>query len=345
MASYPVAPLPDVNARQVAQTIRPPSTSLLTIDSEDRFENYTQASAAASLPPSTLNATPYYYAIRKRESLMNGFFTRVGVTEICFPWSVPNINRKTRQIQITWSGTSAGTAIIELLDGFYTPHALAAALETEIQAIEPAPGVFPLAAVVVAYGNLDTPTFGYNTNAAGLFIAFDPMDYGSTDYPFPSTTKQLFHVLGFSDLNSAPAVVSYSGFTFCQSTRYVDICCFQLTNNQALKDQTSQTVARDMLARVYLGDGLIPGNTPANASSPDFCPPGCAPYTIYRNYAAPKQIQWLPNQPIPGYLLFQVFDDAGASLTEILEPEQTSASAADQAAYLDWSMTMQVSEN
>jgi hypothetical protein len=339
--SYPVAPLTDTNSRQSVQTIRPPSTSLLTIDSEDRFENYTQASAIASLPPATLNTTPYYFAIRKRESLMNGFFTRVGITEICFPWSIPNINRRTRDIQIEWSGSSAGIATITLLDGFYTPAALADAIQTEVLGI----AGNPLPAFTMTYGALDTPTFGYRTNNAALAVAFYPMDYGSADYPYPNTTKQLFHLLGFSDLNSEASTLSYGGFTFCQATRYVDICCFQLTNNQALKDQTSQVVARDMLARVYLGDGNIPGNTPAVASDPDFCPPGCAPYTIYRNYASPKQIQWIPNQPIPGYLLFQLFDDAGAPLTEILEPEQTSASAVDQAAYLDWSMTMQVSEN
>jgi hypothetical protein len=337
---YPIAPLPDYNSRQSVQTIRPPSTSLLTIDSEDRFESYTEASAAASLPPTTLNATPYNFAIRKRESLMNGFFTRVGVSEICFPWSVPNINRKTKDIKITWSGTSAGTATLTLLEGFYTPHGLAAALQSKIQA------EVGLGAVTVSYGYLDTPTFAFNTNDAGLFLSFEPLDYNSNDYPFPNTTKQLFHVLGLSDLNSVgTAGNSYSGFTFCQAIRYVDICCFQLTNNQSLKDQTSQTVARDMLARVYLGDGLIPGNTPPDASNPDFCPPGCAPYTIYKNYATPKQIQWIPNQPIPGYLAFQVFDDAGALLTETLNPEAAVDAVGDQAAYLDWSMTMMVSEN
>jgi hypothetical protein len=272
---------------------------------------------------------------------MNGFFTRVGITEICFPWSIPNINRRTRDIQIEWSGTSSGTATLTLLEGFYTPANLAAEIQTKVLAI----AGNPLPAFTMAYGTLDTPTFLYQTNNPALAVAFLPMDYSSAVYPFPNTTKQLFHVLGFSDLNSDPSAAGFSGFTFCQATRYVDICCYQLTNNQALKDQTSQTVARDMLARVYLGDGLIPGNTPPDASSPDFCPPGCAPYTIYRNYASPKQIQWIPNQPIPGYLLFQLFDDAGAPLTEILEPEQSASSALDQAAYLDWSMTMQVSEN
>jgi len=344
--SYPVAPLPDVNARQVAQVIRPPSTSLLTIDSEDRFETYTQASAAGSLPASTLNATPYYFAIRKRESLMNGFFTRIGVSEVVFPLAIPNINVKTSIMKVIWSGSSSGTGYIVLNDGFYKPSALAAAVQTAIQNIPGSGGV--LAGVTFTYGQNKKPSFQYDTNNPALEIAFFPVDYDSIggagpDYPFPPTTKQLFHLLGFSDLNSTANAVGASGYTFCQFTRYIDICCFQLTNNQALKDQTSQTVARDMLARVYLGDALIPGDI--DVSSADFCPPGCAPITLYKNYTSPKQIQWIPNQPIPGYLQFQVFDDTGANLYETMVQDPLDPALDEISGYLDWSMTMLVSEN
>jgi hypothetical protein len=101
-----------------------------------------------------------------------------------------------------------------------------------------------------------------------------------------------------------------------------------------------------MLARVYLGDGNIPGNVNVSSVIPalTFCPPGCAPFTIYKNYTMPKQIQWIPNQPIPGYLVFQLFDDSGAPLTEILDTPVPGFNN-DQSAYLDWSMTMLVSEN
>jgi hypothetical protein len=96
-----------------------------------------------------------------------------------------------------------------------------------------------------------------------------------------------------------------------------------------------------MLCRLYLGDGNLPCNI--NAGDANFCPPGCAPFTIYRDFASPKQIQWIPNQPIPGFLRFEIFDDTGApvneALTDIIGTAENGA-----AAYLDWSMTMQVSE-
>ena len=64
--------------------------------------------------------------------------------------------------------------------------------------------------------------------------------------------------------------------------------------------------------------------------------------TIYRNFTTPKQIQWIPNQPIPGYLRFQVYDDAGALLSE---STGLSYDLDSQYGNLDWSMTLQVSEN
>ena len=343
MAFYANAPLPDTNARQVAQTIRPPSTSLLTIDSEDRFSSYTQASASVLNDSQAVNTTPYNFEIQKNESLMNGFFTRVGISEINFPWGIPNINQKTDTMAVFWAGTTSGSSNVTIFPGFYKPSQLAATLQAAIRAVT------GIATFNLTYGNgvisdVNTPVFSYDTSDVGQLISFGPLAYNSADYPYPDTTKQLFHLLGFSDVNTVEVGRSgQGGYTFCQYTRYVDICCFQLTNNQALKDQTSQTVARDMLARIYLGDANIPGNVDASGGS--FCPPGCAPFTIHREYASPKQIQWIPNQPIPGRLVFQVFDDAGALLSEVLPSGAPENAYAEQAGYLDWSMTLQVSEN
>jgi hypothetical protein len=345
MAFYSNAPLPDVNARQVAQTIRPPSTSLLTIDSEDRFTDYLQARGDPS-GNFTSNASPYDFSIQKSESLMNGFLTRCGITEVCFPWAIPNINVKTNKMLYYYS-IAGGGAVAELIDldnAFLRPHEIAAGIQAIVE--QDVAGF----TMVYAADGLGNPSFSYATNDASNTIAFVPMPYSTANYPFPPQTKQLFDLLGFTNANSAFATSGAGNYTFCQAIRYIDIVCNQLTNNQALKDQTSQTVARDMLCRLYLGDGGGTGQSTVSASndnstqalSPEFCPPGCAPMTIYRNFTTPKQIQWIPNQPIPGYLRFQVYDDAGALLSE-----STGLSYNLQSQYgnLDWSMTLQVSEN
>lgn len=365
MAFYSNAPLPDLNARQVATTIRPPSTSLLTIDSEDRFTDYLQARGDPS-GNFTSNASPYDFTIQKSESLMNGFLTRCGITEVCFPWAIPNINVKTNKMLYYYTIGAAGPVaqIINLDNAFLRPHEIAAGIQAIVE--QDVPGF----TMVYAANGLGNPSFSYSTNNAANTIAFIPMLYNAAGYPYPPQTKQLFDLLGFTNANSAFAVSGAGNYTLCQAIRYVDIVCNQLTNNQALKDQTSQTVARDMLCRLYLGDGggtgqsTVPASntgtvnattqsftTPLGVSgsfevfddqSPQFCPPGCAPMTIYRNFSTPKQIQWIPNQPIPGYLRFQVYDDAGALLSE-----STGLSYNLQSQYgnLDWSMTLQISEN
>lgn len=329
---YPVAPLPDTNARIPAVTQRPASTALLTIDSEDRYTDYVAARASPT--------TPYNFSIAKSESLMAGFMTRIGVSEVVFPWVIPNINVKTFEMnysyQIGATPISLGTLSLQL--GFYTPAELAAAIETYFS-IEPTLGF------VMNYSNAEgEPYFSYYVGA-GNSISFSPLPYNTTAYPFPPTTKQLFDVLGFTTANTilgspTAAIPEIGSYTLAQSIRYVDIVCNQLTNSQAQKDQTSQTVARDMLCRIYVG-GASGITSTVKANDPLFCPPGCTPTTLYRNFATPKQIQWIPNQNIPGFLQFQVYDDAG----QLLDTSLVTGSPFTSASNADWSMTMLVSEN
>ena len=329
---------PIYSARDTAITQRPTSTAILAIDSEDRFRDYDDARDVGVL--ATLNRSPYDFSINKNQSLMNGFFTRVGVTEVVFPWMIPNINNFTRQIRVGYDiGAGVVFTTISLDVGFYTPSQIAAALQAQIRALAPAPG--DLGGFVMTYGvatsGLSAPTqrpiFEYGIPVVGASIAFFPMP------GVPPTRKQLFDILGFtSDQNLYLA--SGSGVdTYWQYTRYIDIVCTQLTANQALKDTMSQIVARDVLCRVYVGDAQGVQSTVLPSSS-TFCPPGCMPTTIYKDFAQPKQIQWIPNQPVPGYLKFEVYDDAGFILTDSVP---TLGGSFGNGA--NWSMTLLVSEN
>jgi hypothetical protein len=292
---------------------------------------------------------------------MPGFMTRIGISEICFPWTIPNINNKTNLMKFTiFTGAGSTPGIIQLENGFYTPHALAAAITTEVQAaLEAIPGNTDTFTLVYGgiSGETNIPAFAYELQSAGTTITFIPMTYNSGAYPYPSTTKQLYDVLGFTGqqtpeiLPGLANIAYYTGaFSLAQGFRYVDIVCNQLTNSQAQKDQTSQTIARDMLCRVYLGNGSGDSQSTIPPSNPAFCPPGCSPLVIYRNFTMPKQIQWIPNQNIPGFLQFQVYDDTGALLDEAVAGEFNQyggnyGSVSSPNARTDWSMTMLVSEN
>jgi hypothetical protein len=317
-------------------TSRVTSTSLLCIDSEDRFRDYDESRSNTAA-----NRNPYDYTINKSAALLNGFFTRLGVTEVVFPWVIPNINRFTYLINIQYDiGAGPVNDVIELDEGFYLPSQIASTVQAKVRALAPAPG--DLGSFTMTYGvqtiglttTVQRPIFEYGVGAIGVTVAFSPI--GATGVFTDRRRKQLFDILGFTAANEILAPSGDGGDTYCQSTRYVDIVCSQLTNNQALKDSMSQVVARDVLARVYLGDAAGVQST-VLPSSATFCPPGCMPTTIYKNYSQPKQIQWMPNQPVPGSLRFEVFDDAGSSLADYV-----LGASGDGA---NWSLSILVTEN
>lgn len=324
----------------VGQTIRQPSTALLTIDSEDRFPTY-QAKRESTY--GSYNYSPYDFTITKNESIMNGFFTRLGLSEVVFPWNIPNINAQTNRMTVAYAAAPGGpftTFTLSVPSGFYTPSQLATALQAQFNS-KPA-----LAGTVVSYGqNIiqgtnNVPQFSFDFTASGQFVLFTPMAYQpnpavpATFYQF-NNTKQLFDVLGLDSLAYLPAIQKAGIDTFCQSTRYVDIVCSILTYNQALKDTTSQVVARDSLCRVYLG--ALNSNMIVPTTDATFAPPGTTPGVVYLQYSSPKQIQWIPNQPVPSGLRFQVFDDEGTPLEDLFGGTSSPE--------INWSCTILVSEN
>lgn len=324
--------MPIYKASDPATTVRPSSTSLFVVDSEDRFPDYNTSRGATS---TTANVSPYDFTISRAESLMNGFASRLAVTEIVFPWAIPNINTKTNEIQYTYtvSGQPPVTGLLGLSTGFTTPAGIAGAIQAFIRPLDAS-----LAGFLFSYGSGGDPVFTYDT-ASTTTIAFNALPYNSPTYPWPAQTKQLYDLLGFTEINSVLATGGFGNFTLAQSIRYVDIVSPTLVYNQANRDTMSQNVARNALCRIYLGDGGGSGQSTVSPANAAFCPPGCAPLTIYRNFTQPKQIQWLGNQPIPGNLQFTVYDDTGAPLTELF------AGGALQGSFLDWSMTILLSEN
>jgi hypothetical protein len=347
MAFYPNAPLPDTNARQVAQTIRMPSTALLTIDSEDRYDRGGSA-IVDFLDQSLVPTSAYNFTIRKNESLMPGFMTRIGVSEVVFPWTIPNINAKTNKIKIiSTNGDNLNEDIYTLPIGFYTPSQIATALTDLVKN-----GADPnLVDFEMTYGQptgdlAPQPCFFWTTSNPDIYMSFLPMTPNSADYPYGQNVRQLFQMLGQQDtFAGTPVSASFGNYTLCQGIRYVDIVCNQLTNSQAQKDQTSQTIARDALCRVYVA-GVGTTQSTVQPNDPLFSPPGCAPTLLYRNFTTPKQIQWIPNQNIPGFLQFQVYDDNGDLLDEAIKGAIPDlAFDIPGAGATDWSMTLLVSEN
>jgi len=324
---------PNYSAKDPAITQRPPASALLCVDAFDRYKSYDDAR------DTTVLSSPYNFTISKNQSILNGFFTRVGVSEVVFPWVVPNVNATTQDIELEFDA-GAGPAFTTLtLDiGFYTPALLAARLQTLVRAADASLAGFTMTYGVKTIGtavSVNQPIFEYKTNNPAAEVAFHPVDPGVSASSADNRRKQLFDLLGFNANNEALSLEFGGISTFCQATRYIDIICSALTNNQALKDSMTQTIARDTICRIYVGDAQGVQST-VLPSSATFCPPGCAPTTIYINFSVPKFIQWMPNQPVPGSLKFEVYDDAGFLLEDMAATEAESG---------DWSLTLLVSEN
>ncbi len=316
------------NQQNEGQTIRQPSTALLTIDSDDRFPSYTAKRASV---PGSYNWSPYSFQISKGSSLMNGFITRMGVSEINFPWGIPNINPKTNKIEVGTSNLPAGPfayTVVTVPFGFYTPTAFATAFQAIVRALG---GNYTT--YVFTYNQL-TGQFNYNSGSATVYTILSPLPYNfGTIYPYNNNTRQLFDMLGMSNTNATVGTAltnASGGVSFLQAIHYVDIVCSQLTYNQALKDGTSQPIGRDALCRLYVANGEM---DVATTATPIY--PGNIPTTLYRDYTTPKQIQWTPNQPVTSGLVFEVYDDQGDPLQQSM-PTGVLPN--------DWNITLLVSE-
>jgi hypothetical protein len=268
------------------------------------------------------------FNIVKNQALLNGFFKRIALTEIVFPYYVPNINVRTDTIQVSLNGGAFSAVTIVAL-GFYSPSALASTLEGLLQV---ATGVG-----TISVGYLDG-RFIINTNSADT-LAFGRGNYAGLGARI--NQFQLFDLLNMGPTNTITNSLQVTGVTRCRYTEYIDIVSSQLTYNQKLKDASSDKIVRDVLARVYIEteDNLIQpywNGTAEVISTNDI--PGTYPFTINRKFPMPKQIRWDETQPL-GNVSFEVYDDKGELVSAYL-----GATTPDYQ-MPDWRFSLLVSEN
>jgi hypothetical protein len=258
---------------------------------------------------------------------LNGFFSRIALTEVVFPFSIPNIGGSTRSINLEYQidGGALFNQQINFDEGFATPLEFANSMQSYVRTLT------GNNAFTFEYGtNAERqPLFSYDTGNNDT-VGFSPVAI-SAAFPFPNQI-QLFDMLGFKLGPGGNQGLQDSGSgepTFFQRTKYMDIVSTFLTGNQNLKDGTSAPIVRDIIARVYIeyeNSYTVPPDDPL------FAPAGTLPMTIYRKYPVPKHIQWDLKQPI-GQLNFQVYDQDGVLLETGLFYGQ------------DWAFTLLCSEN
>ena len=314
-----------------AVTVRPASTAVLAIDSADRYPTYQEDFED--------DTSPYSFTITRNQAILNGFFTRIALTEFVFPFYLPNINAYTNTLYFKKNGGATAEADIPM--GFYTPTALAAAVQTMLQANG-------FAAATVVYQVAPNTT---GTSPGSFFIDTNTADTiqfvrGAGPPATTNTTLDRFQLFDLMRLDGLDSTQVGGRTTRCKYIEYIDVVCTQLTYNQDLKDSTSAPTVRDVLARIYVETENDQPNAVYQGGA--FLPltdtiPGCYPFTIYRQFKTPKQILWNKAQSL-GNIKFELFDNHG-------QPLGAPSSAGDPNSlavvgnYPDWRMTLLVSEN
>ena len=282
-----------------AMPIRVPSTANLMVDSADR---------KTAVYPLCND-----FQITKMNSILNGFFTRVGTTEVVFEWVVPNVD-PIQNGGFTYDTT--GTVPSQntfALGGFYNMEEAINALVEELNTFTPGTGLTWAVVGLLGGGVQLTVTGGVAGNTfeidSPLLIQMFKQNLAGT---FGGTgTVEFEFFVASADL---------------RPTRYIDIVCNQLTNNQAVKDASTAPIVRDVLCRWYFDqDYPVPNDA---YGYPILM--GYSPFHLRRLYNPPKQIQWQTNIPI-GNLSFQLYNERGILV--------------DVNSATNYLMTLQVSEN
>jgi hypothetical protein len=254
-----------------------------------------------------LTTTPWDFLISKNQSLFNGFFTRIGATEVVLEWNNPNIiSGENNTIQFTVAGSTVVN--ITIPEQFMTVEQLLDLFCVKCNA-STAPGRFVVA------------------NSNGLYGMSDTLGFNITIGTVPGGNDALETQLG---LQGSGTSFIYPEDADLRSYRYLDFVSSQLTYNQNLKDSTSNLVDQNVLVRWYMS---FDTPTPTDAYGFPILM-GYEPFVLRRLYNPPKQIAWENNMPI-GQLSFQVIGTglAGGQIIPTFSPLS------------NWLMTLQISEN
>lgn len=289
------------NQQKETHTIRYPATANLMIDSADRETN--------------VYSSPWDFQITKSNALINGFFSRVGTTEVVLEWCADNISDdfENREIVVDISGGGGNTTnltdqSVTIPNGVYTAAGVIDALVDSLTDLSGVTGGMIWEALPIP-GGLIIQTIGGQVGYINI-----PYDTKLSNQLDISTGEQLelFAEIFCPDL---------------RPYRYLDFTSQQLTYAQDVKDSSTAKQVRDVLCRWYFCD-----DTPNQLDKYGF--PILMGYTRFcqrRIFNPPKQIKWDNNLPV-GNLKFEVYgNDGEITKTGLLES--------------NFLMTLQLSEN
>ena len=283
-------------------TIRVPSTANLLLDSADR--------------PNPGSTRANDFQISRPNSILNGFFTRIGTTEVVLEYNMPNI-----------SSTLNNNALTVDVSGFAVGGGTGTSSSVLVGNFTQAEVWNWIVALLNAASTTLTPAVTWSISATTTgYYALVPS--AQVYVQFSGTLAQLMDIAAGDYIDLGPAVTDAQLQLVpvdLRPFRYLDFISPQLTYNQDLKDSSTAAFVRDVLCRWYMA-----WDQPPELDQYGFpILMGYLPFQLRRTFSPPKQIRWDNIQPI-GNLSFQVYTDQN-----VLAPFNFST---------NWLMTLQVSE-
>jgi len=347
---------------------RNPATQYLVINSRDR--NQTSSTGVYVRQPWN------QFRLQRPQNIMQTYATRMLVSEINFPFYVPNVNNLNNTF---WIGalsvlTEAFTIYECVLSvGYYGFGTLVGTnnLVTAINALlSQAPGV------VTQYGVINPinggagaiqfpPTFQLlndysfqwvaNPNGFGVFsLYFYPPNLTNTNIPSEAT---YYNSAGFLNLigmdystviGGLIGVGTYGNPTTLQYTQYIDIVSDKLHQYSTNRDGSSDNFFnRNLLCRLYISDeasNIVQGGTQANPIQ--FVPGVTGSLIIHRQFKNPKAVMWNKEASVD-WLDIAVYDQYGNLLPDAFAsfPAGFTNIPRENLAYPDFQVSLLASEN
>lgn len=283
------------------QPIRQPAVSVLTIDTADRRVFDSNGFRVDTTSPNQIY-------INKQQSLMNGYMTRIALTELNMEWNVPNViasgacknNTLLFEKSASTSGPVTDSFTVEVEEGFYTPLELATAISDILNTAGAV--VFGATSWSVLYNepyqNASFTIAAVVNPLAPFYWRIRPVNQNSQD--------DLCNMMGLTTLPGPDKFYlslagSYASMCY---TPYFDIVSAQLTKKQNVNDNsTSVVTGHNLLARIYLNNEGFIGRSDATVIPPlddERLPQsiaqcnivGVRPFSLYKQFQSPKQIYW-----------------------------------------------------
>ena len=335
--------------KEDTRTYREPKTAELHVDSLDRykpsdfqtnavFQNSTSQTLAKGAGPILLNSNQSGTNVKidTGRALINGYFSRVAITQMNLNYRVPTVVTGVNDVLFFKTFAPGATLrTVTIPQGYYTYESMATTLQTIMLAAAPELG----GAFTVTPPNTLNPAtaatplvlgFTFDTGNAAIQMIFLYGGAPGTALTAQVRTAKAFRMLGMNrallglspsfntggqpTADGTPYQAATGTVPIFLPTDYVDVVSQNLTNYKDAKDSNSTVQAPgSVLARIYLTECPLNWASSTNGVPVDANVLGFTSMSFCKTWQNPNWSQWSPNQTI-NYIDVRLLDMWGEQL-------------------------------